>query len=292
MICIVVYSSVTVAKLPATDEAITLKYDSALTRDGFSSPMVEVKIDDNHTGIFLIDTGASSNVMASWFSKKLPTDHKSDLTIPDSTGQKIKVSLFQSDMRIAKKSFQKQTFLIADFPEDFEKNQIAGIISPKTLGLVVAVDFKMPRLIIKDSVEQMMKDLNIDIIPRAQQTTCLAASSSMYVVEVMVHKQKMKLLVDSGSATTKIFRLSPGGQVLKGIAKKTEKQTAGLSGRKVDLLQLPESAIQFAGYETVANIFIQDSAGKGCPSEGLLGMDLLKNCTVVMAKEDIGISCR
>ncbi len=274
-----------------TAESIRLKYHQGLTQKGFASPLLKVKFDSKHSGIFLIDTGASSNVMASWFANKLPTNKKSEITIPDSTGQMMKAYLYHTQIQIQNLKIDNQTFLITDFPQEFEKNKIAGLVSPKSLGSFVALDFKRPQMMISESLDEIKNKFEIDFIPRSNQTTCLAPASSMYVVEVSIQKQKAKLLIDSGSATTKIFLSSPIGQILKSEAKKSPKQAAGLSGKKVDLLQLTNSSITFADKTQSTNVFLQDSQGKGCPGDGLMGLDLLKNCVLIMAKEDIGLSC-
>ena len=214
------------------------------------------------------------------------------MEVPDSTGHMIKVIVVKSDFKIGSKIIKDLSFVVADLPPDFEKNKIAGLLAPNSLSSVVIIDFKMPQLSLGDSIESMQRFSKIELIPRKQQTACVAPSSSLFAVDVTIRQQTTKLLVDSGAETTKIFLGSKIGQSLKPIARKIEKQTSGLSGNKVDLLELPNGPIQFAEYQTTLSVLIQDSHGQGCPSDGLLGMDLLKNCILLMAKEDIGLTCK
>lgn len=286
------YSNLVLAKASQDVEHIKLAYETSLSKEGFSSPVLKGAVGSKMTGYFLIDTGATSNVLASWYVQGLPQVKKSVMEVPDSTGNMIKVVLVKSDFKIGSKIIKDLNFLVADLPPDFNKNKIAGLISPKSLSSVVVIDFKTPQLTLGDSMESMQKLSKIELIPRTQQTACVAPFSSLFSVDVTIRKQTTKLLVDSGSETTKIFLESKIGQSLKSIAQKTEKQTSGVSGNKVDLLKLPNGPIQFADYQKTISVLIQDAHGKGCPSDGLLGMDLLKNCILLMAKEDIGISCK
>lgn len=287
-----IYSNMVFGKAAPGGELIKLAYDANLSKEGFPSPILKATVGSKATGYFLIDTGASSNVLASWYAKDLPKDKKSEMDVPDSTGHMVKITLVKSDLKIDSKILKGQTFLVTELPPDFEKNKIAGIISPKALSSVIVLDLKTPQLSVGDSVKGMQKAYKVELIPRKQQTTCVAPTSSLYAIDVTVGQHATKLLVDSGSATTKIFLRSKIGQLLKPTAQKTGKQASGISGNKVDLLELPSGPIRFADYQTTSSILLQDADGKGCPSDGLLGMDLLRHCILIMAKDDIGISCQ
>jgi hypothetical protein len=53
---------------PRRTPSLPISYDSALNAQGFPSPLVKAEI-AGHEALFIVDSGASVNVLADWYAK-------------------------------------------------------------------------------------------------------------------------------------------------------------------------------------------------------------------------------
>ena len=204
LFCSLLLSSI---NLFAKDVALPLHYDEKLKKAGFPSPVVDVVI-NGVKGIFLIDTGASINIISNGFAQKSNIRGNGSIRVGDSSGSSIKSNIAQIDFQINGNEgqeyyFNKQSFAIVDLPEVFNQNDIAGIISPQQLlskDKNLILDLKFPRMLITSksfprSYSKKLIKLNV-VTSKGPNNTLI----SLYTIAGTIDNFHAFFIIDTGAS--------------------------------------------------------------------------------------------
>jgi predicted aspartyl protease len=245
----------------------------------------------------LVDTGANSHVIAGWFARKAGLTMKKlgDLG-SDHVGKSI------ATYRIDKLSMEIQgwgklsatTFLATEVPDVIEKLGIAAFVSPQRLdeeGDAVVVDLAQGEMRsawwseAKDTLTQGGVPLIEKDVARICEDDDGPVRGLAFVVPATIDSQHVQLLVDTGAQHSDVFASSAAGQALasQSVANKEPMYTA--SG-KVSPRRLSGAHLATGTLTVTTDIdLIQGAADTTCPRDGVLAMDVLRACTLVLGRK-------
>ncbi len=276
---------------------------AALAAKGFPNPLVKARI-AGHEAIFIVDTGASTNVLADWYVEAAGiSSEKTDGRARGVGGQTVPTRVVRhlqgrwSDGQ----RFSLDEGVVITFPPYFKSLQLGGLVAPQllgTAGTAAVLNLGIPSLQFVP-FERALSDLRRSKGPAApidQMQPCRNASSRFvnrqYLVPVTVAGVTDRMLVDTG-ATATIF--SEESKIAQAINSGGEEgpPSEGIGGvvngertvRDVELLR---------GGRAVA---LNPSIGKvsepcdGSGKLGRLGMDALRGCSLILGESEMAFSC-
>lgn len=287
---------ITASSHAAVTAEIPLQYDAALLRDGFPSPIVTLTIAGQRAS-FLVDTGAGVHTFARWFveAARLPTQPTSR-TIVGSTGHENRVDVVAdvSGTLSDGHTLRLAQAIVADFPPIFEQHRLGGLLSPQLLaasGEEAVLDLRAPRLTFRP------------MSPRAGARAAAGSGASplvctnrdspfrnrLYRSRVLVEGLPADLLIDTGATRTV---LSTQSSAAKALADRSVPgpETQGVGGPVVRFRRVPSVAMERGGSSTSVAVTLGATSGS-CGPDGLLGMDALKGCVLVLGESQFGITC-
>ncbi len=288
------------AQRPMTAPAgrsIPVFYDAALTASGFPSPLVRANI-GNVEGLFIVDTGAGVHTLASWFVEAtgLPTV-ESSATGHGSTGAKVPIRV-GSNVRL---TLSDATVLnlpevaVADFPAIFKTHHLAGLLSPQLLasvGEAAVLDLRTPALSI-EPVDLAQQLVSRPVVPPDDTRQCHNPQSiftnRLYAAAAMLDGRRALMLVDSGATATIINRDAAVSSWFSTRSRPGASEQ-GLGGVVQDMQQVRDVQVERGGATVTLSIGV-GSASDQCGPDGLLGMDALRGCSMVLGASTMAWSC-
>lgn len=278
---------------------VALHYDPALVAADFPNPAARLTI-GGKTAWFLFDTGAGVHMIAAWFVESAGLELDAGLADAaegvDSTGQPSALrGLRPLAGRLEDGSrLELGSAFVGEFPPDFEQAQVAGALSPQLLaraGQAVALDLRVPELRL-EPFEQAARRLGARALPPAQVQYCGSPRDAVpnlaFALGVSAGGAQGRLTVDSGAAHTKIAAHSP---LARGASRSGGGTTVGLAGRPQAYELARGLRLSFAGFERAVDARISESPGGRCGPDGLLGLDALGRCALVLADQAFAIRC-
>jgi predicted aspartyl protease len=272
-----------------------LHYDAALAAVGFPSPLLRATIGGRRVWL-IVDTGASVHTVASWLvsAARLPT-RDSTAAVTGSTGTEQPVRVFEAVRARLEdgRTLSIPEGVVVDFPPIFQEHEIGGLLSPQLLTTrdAVVLDLTAPSITFESFATATAR---VREGGAAEVRACHNAASRfrnrLYAVPVTADGVQATLLVDTG-ATGTVAALESG------IAKRLEAQsvsgatTQGVGGVATSSRRIPNVALTVDRTTTVLDLTIGAVAG-ACGSDGLLGMDVLKRCVLVLGEPGFSWSCR
>jgi hypothetical protein len=277
-------------------DSIPLNYDATFVGRGFPSPIVEVTI-HGQSARFLVDTGASVHALAAWFVKSAGI--KAELaasTVRGSTGNETPVRVVrQLDGKLENEHrLHLDEAVVVEFPPIFAELKIAGLLSPQLLappGQAAVLDLRVPSLMIEpfqDVVDSAR------VTPLRDAHVCNNAGSMFtnrsYAIPITVQGGTATVIVDSGATRTLIASES---QIAKALESRgiEGNHTQGVGGAVESSRHVPGVEIQRAGAPVVLDLGIGGSPAPSCGPDGLLGMDALRQCLLVLGESGLGMTC-
>jgi len=255
--------------------------------------------------LMLVDTGANSHVIAGWFAKKLglPMKKLGDIGT-DHVGKAIATyRLDNLEMTIDEwGKLSSTTVLATEVPEVIEKLGIGAFISPQRLdeeGDAVALDLA------KGEIRAAWWDETQSELANAAGGSTLVTSDQgraceendgpvkglAFVVPSVVDSQKVQLLIDTGAQHSDVFSSSPAGQKLAPQSTSNKEPMYTASG-KISARKLRNAKLTTGAYTITADIDLIGGAADGsCPRDGVLAMDVLKQCTVLFGRSKVFGRC-
>ena len=278
----------------ASPRASPLRYDSTLAAAGFPNPLLRLTI-GGRTVWFIIDTGAGVHTIASWLvSAAGLRTHASSSAVTGSTGaeQRVRAAEGISARLEDGRTLPIPEGVVVDFPGIFEEHEIGGLLSPQLLSRNegVVLDLRTPALSVEafSAATARLRSTNV-----AEARVCHNAASpfrnGLYAVPATVAGTPATLLLDTGATRTVMG-------VESGIAQRLASQSAGgsstqgVGGTVTTSQRVPGVPLVVAGTTTVVELTLAPAAGN-CGAEGLLGMDVLRNCVLVLAESAFAWSC-
>ena len=247
--------------------------------------------------MFLIDTGASMHVLASWFVAAAKIDSKSSAgTARGSTGSETSLRVvkqldgkFENGARL-----QLAETIVVEFPPIFAELKIAGLLSPQLLaptGQAAVLDFRVPTLNFEE-FETAIDRVGAQSLPDAR--VCIDKESEFknrsYAIPITALGAKALVIVDSGATGTFIAAETQIARALESQALEGNR-TQGVGGAVDENRHVPGVEILRGEVPVIVDLVIGKSPGPSCGPDGLLGMDALRQCLLVLGETGFGMTC-
>lgn len=278
---------------------IALQYDDALAKADFPSPAARLTI-NGRTAWFLFDTGAGVHVMASWFAKAAGLEAGDVFTDGvhgiDSTGKTLPLRGLRdlSATRDDGGAMALGQVAITDFPPEFERSGVGGALSPQLLagpGQATALDLRVPELRFEPFRDAVHR-LGARVVPRERAQFCGSRDDPVpnfvFAIQVKARRREGVLLLDSGATATKVLAQSA---MVHDLRLESGGETLGIAGQGQAFSVARRLRIQFAGYRATVDARVVDLPARPCNSDGLLGLDALRRCALVVGQQELAIRC-
>ncbi len=284
----------------ATTRKTKLLYE--ISGRSFPLPIVTGTV-AGHRALMLVDTGANSHVLSAWLARKLalPMRKLGDVGT-DHVGKTI-ATYRVDEPKLAIDGWgtlSEGPALATEIPEVIEKLGIGAFISPQKLaeeGDAVVLD--LPRGELRavwwvDAIEELSsrgKPLVLGKDFRACQENEGPIRGLAFVVPAHVDGQAVRLLVDTGAQYSDVFTSSSAGKRLLPTSVKNREAMYTASG-KISGRKIYRARVLTGEVEVTTDVdLIQGTADASCPRDGVLAMDVLGACAILLGRQKIFASC-
>lgn len=244
-----------------------LTFDRRLEQNDLAAPILNVDF-GSETLPFLVNTASTTHVIDTWAAKatKLP----------------IKNAIIHAPFEINDEVQANANFYVSTLNSRFEENGVAGHLSPQLLtqGKAIAIDFLNSKLYRGEFSELVKLNYGL-VVTGAAGRVCPnqgPAEASLYVLQVKIDGQPLNLLVDSSAEDTTISAAHP---VTKKLAK----------DGKTNFSKLHKGTVSVGGKTVERLIDVKEFTDLPCNVDGVLGMDVLKLCTLIFSKQELALNC-
>jgi predicted aspartyl protease len=252
--------------------------------------------------LFVLDTGAGTHTLAFWLAKKAGLNRRqTELKARDGAGRTLDVNLVHR-VQVAIPglgAFTLEDAIVAEFPPFFEEEGIGGALSPQLLaprGRAVVLDMPASRARLEDAAGAKRAARSL---PQSLAANGIAGCADLaaplanflFQVPVVVEGEDLLLTLDTGAGRTGIHEASAAGPKLKPRAV-PRKGAASLGG--VHEASSVQGVLVKAGTaEAMVEVdLVPAGRSRTCRADGLLGMDVLKQCVLVVSRSDFAGGCR
>ena len=268
----------------------------------FPLPLVHGTV--NGEGVWmLVDTGANSHVIASWVARKvgMPMRALGDVG-SDHTGRAVTAYTVERP-RVAIDEWgplAEGPMLVTDVPEPIARIGIGAFVSPQQLAVMGdAVVLDMPGHELRSAVwDEAAKALDAlpghEIAPngaRLCEDNASAIKGLAFVLPASVDGHGVDLLLDTGAHRTDLLTTSRAGKLLAGRARPSKEQMYAASGLvKTSLVRA--AAVKIGEWSMTTDIdLVPGVADPVCPRDGVVSMDALASCTIVLGRKALRGRC-
>ncbi len=275
---------------PPADRATLTK----LPRAGL--PLVTVKV-KGKTTLALFDTGATAHLLSKRFlatiNAKVESTGGNDAV--DHNGKIFRLEKVRAPIRIEGFSHdEKGDLFAADLPKSLHEVGVGAIVSPSLLagsGERVEIDFRENVVLRTKSATGESKD-NVVL---AEELCKDESGGKLYGLSAMIGQaggmpSLVRLLVDSGSDRSDLFKDGPKGKTLLPLVTSSRKATVATGEAKAKTVD--DIEVRVGAWKWLLDLDLIGGAGDpGCPRDGVLGMDALSRCKLVMQSGELSVSC-
>lgn len=283
-----------------SSRSLPLFYAPALAAQGFPNPLVKARI-AGHEAIFIVDSGASANVLADWYVEAagIPTV-KTDSTARGTGGKSAAERLvhqlqgYWSDGQ----PFTLSEAVAVAFPPYFKSLHLGGLVSPQLLapaGMAAVLDLRVPSLRFA-LFARALSDLRRSITPTAPldlTEACRNAKSKLvnrvYLAPVTTAGATDLMLVDTGATSTAFSRDSKIAHAI-GLGSEVGPASEGVGG-EINGQRIVRDARLLRGGRTITLSPSIGEISEPCNARGALGMDALRSCLLILGENKMAISC-
>jgi predicted aspartyl protease len=253
--------------------------------------------------LFLVDTGANSHVIAGWLARKLGLRmNKLGDIGTDHVGKAI--AAFRIDRpKLALDDWgpiAPGPVLAAEVPEAIEKLGIGGFISPQRLveeGDSVVLDLAGGEIRSAwwDEALYSLSASGTTLVVADQGHACEESEGTIkglaFVVPATIQGNRVDLLVDTGAQHSDLFASSPAGQKLAAQSVPNHEPMYTASG-KISARRIRGASIGSAALTITSDVdLIGGAADASCPRDGVLAMDVLRSCALLLGRKQVYARC-
>jgi hypothetical protein len=268
--------------------ALELWYDEELAKAGFPSPLLRGTIHGRAVW-FIIDTGAGVHTLASWLVKATGiVTHTTRATTRGSTGVESAVrAVYGESIQVngCREDIPLREAIVVDLPPILEEQRIGGLLSPQLLApanMAAILDLQLPRLSFGNAP-----------VASAGTHVCRNGDSQfanrLYAAPMSADNLTGVMLIDTGATGSVAV---PSSRIATALANKASEtgHTRGVGGTVTSARKVPNVALRFGGGEALVSLSI-GGAPPTCGADGLLGMDALRLCRLVLGESTFAWSC-
>jgi predicted aspartyl protease len=285
---------------PAGPRRVALRYE--LNGHKFPLPLVHGSIEGEPVWM-LIDTGANSHVIASWVARKVGLSMRplgnvgSDHTgraVPAYTVERPRVAIDDWG------SVVSSTMLVTDVPEPIARIGIGAFVSPQWLtaghdALVLDLSAGEMRTARWDDASRALDEHGgRELAPggvRLCEDYAGAIKGLAFVVPASVDGHAVDLLLDTGAHRTDLLSTSKTGRAVASRARPSREHMYAASGL-VRTSLIRSAQLRIGDWTMTTDIdLVPGVADPMCPRDGVVAMDALESCTLVLARRRIRGRC-
>lgn len=246
----------------------------------------------------LVDTGANSHVIARWLAKKAKLSMKALGDVgTDHAGRAVTTySVEHPNVSIdGWGALDDGPMLVTDVPEPIEKLGIGGFISPQWLGVegeAVVMDLVAKQMSTApfDDAVRAIEARGKPLVPtggRICEDTGSAIKGLAYVIPATIDGNKVDLLLDTGAHRTDLLTTAKAGQQLARRSVPSQEQMYAASGL-VRTRLVRGAAVKVGEWSLTTDIdLIPGVADPVCPRDGVVSMDILRSCVLVLGRKQM-----
>jgi predicted aspartyl protease len=280
-------------------DLVPLRYEPSMIALGFPSPLLRATVRGQPVW-FIVDTGASVNTLASWLVSAAHLEaRQTTATATGSTGVEKSVRVVANEMiRLdGGRDLTLRKAIVVDFPPIFAEQRIGGLLSPQLLApghSASVLDLRVPTLRFEPfelAVARLGR--NRPLISSGSRVCRNAESpfeNRQYAASVTADGIAGTLLVDTGATSTLAVAGSRIAAALTGRASETGR-TQGVGGDVQTTRKAPNVRFERGGTASTIVVTIGGST-PSCGPDGLIGMDALRQCILVLGESAFAWSCR
>ncbi|WP_437581848.1 retropepsin-like aspartic protease [Sorangium sp. So ce887] len=261
----------------------------------FPSPLIDAVVAGQPTAL-IVDTGASHHVIARWLADELglPLSTAGDVAV-DHAGRPVPVSRIErATLALAGwGAVDAPALLVVPVPDALQRLGIGGVLAPQALaapGRAVVLDLREGRMTEapRDEAARSLR-ARFGEAAIAELGHCGGPNQGRELtVKATVEGIAVTLKVDSGASQSSLFAAAPAGKRLSHRAAGGRSAYAASGKHTVPVLS--GARLHLAGFDAAAELDLLPGQRRGtCPSDGFAGMDVLRNCVLVLA-EDGGLA--
>jgi hypothetical protein len=276
-------------------------YDQALAAQGFPNPLVKARI-AGHEAVFIVDSGASVHMLADWYAEAAGIPAEKIATVV--TGASGETAPARLSRRLRGHWSDGQRFVLDDamiiaFPPYFKSLHLGGLVSPQALastGMAAVLDLRVPSLRFVP-YERALSELRrsttptapIDLTPPCQYRGANHINR-LYSAAVTVGGATDLMLIDTG-ATGSIF--SDQSNIGRAIGTGSELDTPSDNvGGTVSTNRIVRNVpVQRGGGIVTLSPDVGKTSSSRCNAQGILGMDALRSCLLILSENQMAFSC-
>jgi predicted aspartyl protease len=271
----------------------------ALGNKPFPLPIVHGKVAGVPT-LFLVDTGANAHILAGWVARKaqLTTRAFGDQGV-DHAGRSIETRrATHPQVHIDNwGDLPDEPMLVTDVPDAVARLGIGGFISPQQLAnddASIVIDFQ------KSEMRQMRRGDSVDAAGNAltldPPRVCLDKDSPLQGLAFVLHGQiegnAVDLLLDTGANHSDLLSTSKPGKALLPRSEASHESVYAASG-KVTPRTVHDAHLHVGALEVTRDVdLIPGKEDDFCPRDGVLAMDVLKQCVLVIDRQTVSGLCK
>jgi hypothetical protein len=275
-------------------------YDQALAAQGFPNPLVRARI-AGHEAIFIVDSGASANVLAEWYVKDSAIASSETESTAEGSGGKTTAERLVHQLRGRWSDGQRffvNEAIVVPFPPYFQSLHLGGLLSPQLLapvGMATVLDLRAPSLrfvpfarALSDLRRSMPSGGQLDLTEPCRNAQS-KLENRVYLTSVTTVSVTEPMLVDTG-ATETIF--SDESKIARAIESSSAAgPTSEGVGGIVNGSRIVRNVQLILGGRIVT---LNPSIGKvstPCDTKGKLGMDALRSCLLILGDKKMAFAC-
>ena len=229
----------------------------------------------------LVDTGASRNFVSDWLVHRIFEDDVG-ASASDHAGRKITTTFMERPrMQIdGWGSMPDDSAMILHDASRAESDDVGVTMSPQTLAKagVVVLDFLHKRL----AMTHTRSDADA-MLPHGGALATAQYCRGIYILPAKLGDATARLMVDTGAYATDLHPRSQAAKALAFHAQDGQGASMGAGGA-IAYHRLPHVNVSSGTMTANVDVMLLDDVNEDdyCPFDGVLGMDVLEKCTLVI----------
>jgi Aspartyl protease len=280
-------------------DMLPLQYQRTMIALGFPSPLLRATVRGQPVW-FIVDTGASVNTLASWLVSAAHLEpRQTTATAIGSTGveKPIRVVSNQIIQLDGGRDLTLREAIVVEFPPVFAKQRIGGLLSPQLLApehLASVLDLRLPTLRFEPFEIAVARLGRSRPLISSGSRVCRNAESPFenrqYAASVTTDGIAGTLLVDTGATST---LAAPGSRIAAALTDRASEsgRAQGVGGDVQTRRKAPNVRFERGGAASTIAVIIGGST-PSCGPDGLIGMDALRQCILVLGESAFAWSCQ
>ncbi|HEX7666220.1 MAG TPA: retropepsin-like aspartic protease [Polyangiaceae bacterium] len=266
-------------------KATTISYAPGRTR----APIVHGSVRGKATSM-LVDTGASRNFVADWLAHKI-FETENGSAASDHAGRRISITqMDQPRLKIdGLGSLPDDSAMLLHDASSSEQSGIGVTMSPQSLGKagLVLIDFPHKRLAIVRSHDEVERAM-----PKGPALAPATYCRGIYIMNAKIGDAPARLMLDTGAYATDLHPRSQPAKALTFHSSDGQGASMGAAGA-ISYHRLPGLAVTSGAVHVTIDVMLLDEVNEDpyCPFDGVLGMDVLQNCALVVDDKSITGHC-